>query len=382
MEVTHVSLTPSSGCPDDKATVTVWVQMGAFWETGDVNIYSRTEIPGSNGRLDEWKWLAKIANVAGGGLGGEQVVSARVTIPKRVGSHLSIGAKGSLEQNPTSNPMKNAMFVRPEQDTKEDGCIGATASPIKGEVPLAVTFSIYGMPLAAGAKWSVYSGDDVYTDIGSGKTITHTFYDAGKFVGIAKPLDRCGDEYYETYYTERVEVTAPRCKNPDGAHGGFDCSGTTRIRCNKGVWETYEKNSKECGYVEPGPGEPEPPGPGTKKGCTNPTGVHGAFDCQGTTRIQCDDGAWKVIEWNSPHCPGNGGGNGQIPNTCSNPYGRAGDTYYRYDGALMRCTGSEWVVQEYPSPSPSTSTNQLLYMGIGVLAIAGIGYMIMKTPRK
>ncbi len=380
MEVTNVSIAPKSGCPDDKITVTVWVRMGAFWETGDVNIYSQTEVPGNSSKFTDWKWLATIPSVSGGALGGDQVVSAKVTAPTRVGERIFIGAKGSLEPKPTTDPMISAIFHRPDQDVGSG--VGVTASPLRGEAPLKVTFSTFGMKNASDVKWRVYEGDDVYITIGRGKTITHTFLEPGGYVGIGTPLDRCGDEYYYTHFTDKIVVTAPRCKNPDGAHGDFDCSGTTRIRCNKGVWETYEKNSKECDYVAPGPGEPEPPGPGTKKGCTNPTGVHGAFDCQGTTRIQCDDGAWKVIEWNSPHCPGNGGGNGQIPNTCSNPYGRAGDTYYRYDGALMRCTGSEWVVQEYPSPSPSTSTNQLLYMGIGVLAIAGIGYMIMKTPRK
>lgn len=270
MEVTRVSVSPNRGCPGDMIDISVTVSYGWF-ESGTVNVYGRD---GSG----PWFYVCQIPGV-GGNVGGEVTVSARASLPGRSTEAYWFGAKASTEPNPTS-PTKMASVVRPVQDNGTAG-----ASPLSGSAPLTVTLGITGFFNASDIKWSFGDGST-----GRGRTVTHTYYTAGRYVPIATPIDRCGDEYYSQYTAGPIIVGEPRCKNPDGGPGEFSCKGTTRVRCTDGQWLIYKENSPECGYVPP------------PKRCTDPPGAHGSYDCDGTTRIKCNDGRWETYERNSKEC--------------------------------------------------------------------------------
>lgn len=360
MEVTRVSVSPNRGCPGDMIDISVTVSYGWF-ESGTVNVYGRD---GSG----PWFYVCQIPGV-GGNVGGEVTVSARASLPGRSTEAYWFGAKASTEPNPTS-PTKMASVVRPVQDNGTAG-----ASPLSGSAPLTVTLGITGFFNASDIKWSFGDGST-----GRGRTVTHTYYTAGRYVPIATPIDRCGDEYYSQYTAGPIIVGEPRCKNPDGgpgefsckrttrvrctdgqwliykenspecgyvpppkrctdppgAHGSYDCDGTTRIKCNDGRWETYERNSKECGYVAP------PPPPPVYADCEDSTGIvkHGEFSCQGTTKVRCNDGYWVTVEHNSEYCKEN-----EPPSPthrdCSNPRAAHGET--RCDVfKLYKCDDGTW----------------------------------------
>ncbi len=270
MEVTRVSVSPNRGCPGDMIDISVTVSYGWF-ESGTVNVYGRD---GSG----PWIYVCQIPGV-GGNVGGEVTVSARASLPGRSTEAYWFGAKASTEPNPTS-PTKMASVVRPVQDNGTAG-----ASPLSGSAPLTVTLGVTGFFNASDIKWSFGDGST-----GRGRTVTHTYYTAGRYVPIATPIDRCGDEYYSQYTAGPIIVGEPRCKNPDGGPGEFSCKGTTRVRCTDGQWLIYKENSPECGYVPP------------PKRCTDPPGAHGSYDCDGTTRIKCNDGRWETYERNSKEC--------------------------------------------------------------------------------
>jgi len=140
------------------------------------------------------------------------------------------------------------------------------------------------------------------------------------------------------------------------------------MKCQNGTWIAQEYNSAQCGYVPP------------TGGCTNPTGNNGEVYCDGYTLKKCQNGTWIAQEYNSATC-----GYGPTPTGCTNPTGYAGDTYC--DGTtLKRCNGTSWVVKETNSVScgyagSTGGSNTLLYVGAGLAAAIGIGYLI-KTRRE
>ena len=162
------------------------------------------------------------------------------------------------------------------------------------------------------------------------------------------------------------------CTNPTGVEGATRCSGTTLMKCQNGTWIAQEYNSAQCGYV--------PPYVPPTGGCTNPTGNNGDVYCDGYTLKKCQNGTWITQEYNSATC-----GYGPTPTGCTNPTGYAGDTYC--DGTtLKRCNGTSWVVKETNSVScgyagSTGGSNTLLYVGVGLAAAIGIGYLI-KTRRE
>ncbi len=395
MQVTKVTISPSSGCPGDRITAKAYVTMLPGFDKGTVNFYVR-EYLSDSGKYTSWQWMHEVTGINGGLLGGQEIAEAKFTIPNRrsagnITGNVFVGAVATGQTSPVS-----AVFTAPHEDT---GWV-VSATPTSGPAPLTVTFTATKLSTATNVNWDFYDGST-----GKGKTITHTYQKAGLYTAAATPVDRCGRNYTTTKFTSRITVGDPRCKNPDGApgsyecisttrvkcvdglwnviqrnspecgyvapkrdctnprgvHGGYDCSGTTRIKCDDGRWVTIEHNSRECGYRPPDPpdppDEPDPPDPPTYRSCKNPTGRHGDYECDGTTRIKCDDGEWAIHQRNSPHCIDD---EPDIPDepdppdpprykSCTNPAGEHDE--YDCDGTtMMRCYNGSWIIHQYNSP--------------------------------
>ncbi len=443
MEVTEVVITPSSGCPNDKVTAKAYVTMFPGFDRGSVDFYTREFISGT-GKFTPWKWACEITGLSGGALGGQEIAEAKITIPRRSTGNTSgnvyIGAVGS-NQKTTDVPNVSALFTPPREETEWT----VSAVPTSGPAPLTVEFTTRGLNAASDVNWDFYDGST-----GEGKTITHTYEEAGSYLGRATPINACGDDYTTSKFTKKITVTGDDgpdepddpyepgrddCFYPPGKHGDFDCVGTTKVKCDNGLWIIIQRNSPDCPPDEPDepryksctdpvgehgehacdgtteircfdgrwniimrnsphcppdgpdiPDEPDPPDPPAYRSCKNPYGEHDDYDCAGTTKIRCNDGQWVAVEWNSPDCPPDDdtGGNGQpdVPGYCTNPYGTRGDVFCD-DTTLMRCDGSRWVIQEYnsnqcPSQSALAISREHIYMGVGLAAAFGLAYVMMQ----
>lgn len=372
MRVVAVTRAPgqkNDACPNERVILKIGVQpeyinLGGY----EIQVFGTDQPYGPF-----WNRITTVSGWANP-LGGIFYVEVPVNLPTTHSGTYLFGAKETTEPIPNI-PDYTCSFAYPYGELNTAG-----ASPRSGNAPLTVQFSCSGNPEITSIIWDFGDG----TSERGGTSISHTYVRRGVYDVEACPVDRCGN-YQSSIrkYVGRITVYDTRCYDPDGNDGDFSCSGTTRIRCNSGTWEVYERNSTHCGYVSPGPGEPEPP---VTRDCTNPPGEHGELACDGRNLIQCSDGTWILKEQNSPQCPDSGS---PIPPPglgCSNPAGVLGDTYCR-GTTLMRCNGTEWLVQDYNSaqcrpPTSTDSSNTLLLVGVGVAAALGIGYIAMKIPRR
>ena len=340
-------------------------------------------------------------------LGGAFSVDIPITIPNDIRYSYTIRAKDSSEPNdPNPDLYRSTTFPIITNGV-------ATVSPLSGQAPLTVTGTYSGGSNISDVEWNFSDGAPA-----RGRNVTHTYTRGGGYDVRATPIGICGDKGLSTY-AGYINVTDLNCHNPEGTNGSYICSGTTRLRCNNGAWVTVEQNSPQCG------GTPPPPPP---QNCSNPYGTPGSYACQGTTRVRCDNGSWTPVEYNSSQCgstpppvrcanPGGDEGdticlfetlmecrNGSwqikeensptcgytpppLPPTppsggCTNPLGVVGDTFC--DGTtLKRCDGTAWRVVEYNSdrcmpgePGTAGVNKTLIYAGIGLVAVLGIGYLL------
>ena len=272
-----------------------------------------------------WSQIAQKTGTANP-FGGEFTLTHTISIPSSAGSWYEIGAMDSGEGY--AFPVKTTEVTLPPTSFYL-GTI--SASPTSGYASLTVQFSHsggYGFDII---RWNIYKGNDLISTR-NGQSFSHTFGAPGYYYIYAIPIDRCGKEGPQKSLTVTVEERSTDCSNPYGRQGSYNCQGTTRVQCNNGAWTPIEYNSTQCGYVPPA------------QNCSNPYGTPGAYNCQGTTRVQCNNGAWTPIEYNSTQC-------GYVPPNpppqqgCTNPSGVSGQV--RCDGTtLLRCIGTEWVVIE------------------------------------
>ena len=205
----------------------------------------------------------------------------------------------------------------------------ASVNKTSGPAPLTVQFTYTGGYDVHNVRWEFGDGRSV-TGLPS---VSHTYNTPGQYLPLAYPIDRCGKQGY-LRDLPWITVRSTDCSNPYGTNGSYSCSGTTRIRCDAGTWKPIEYNSPQCGYQPP-------------RNCSNPTGIHGGYGCVGTNRSKCLDGTWYTVEYNSPQC--GGGGQPNPAQGCTNPVGASGDVICQ-GTTRVQCNGTQWVVVEENSP--------------------------------